>query len=73
VELNLEALRIVERSDALTQHGEVLLDLAETLMLAGRSGEAGKHVDSALRLFSRKGNVASILRADALQSALSVA
>jgi len=73
VELNLEALRIVERSDALTQHGEVLLDLAETLMLAGRIGEAGKHVDSALRLFSRKGNVASIPRADALQSALSVA
>ena len=73
VSLGSEALRIVERTDALTQHGEVLLDLAETLMLAGRLDGAGEYVDSALELFSRKGNVASIPRAEALLSALSVA
>ena len=68
VSLGSEALRIVERTDAVTQHGEVLLDLAETLILAGRLDEAAEYVDSALALFSRKGNVASIPRAESLVS-----
>jgi len=73
VSLGTEALRLVERTDALTQHGEVLLDLAETLILARRPNEAGDCVESALELFSRKGNAASVPRAEALLSALSVA
>ena len=68
VSLGFEALRIVERTDALTQHGEALLDLAATLILASRLDEAGECVESALELFSRKGNAASIPRAEVLLS-----
>jgi tetratricopeptide (TPR) repeat protein len=72
-DLGFEALRIVERTDALTQHGEVLLDLAEVLSLAGRTAEAEECIERALKLFARKGNVASAARAKALLGEIAVA
>ena len=71
--LGFEAVQIVEQTDALTQHGEVLLDLAEVLSLANRLEEAADCVESALKLFARKGNVSSASRARALLSAIAVA
>jgi DNA-binding SARP family transcriptional activator len=70
--LGFEALQIVERTDALTQHGEVLLDLAEVLSDSSRLGEAGDCVKAALELFARKGNVPSAGKAKALLSELAV-
>ena len=71
--LGFEALQIVERTDALTQHGEVLLDLAQVLSLANRLEEASDSVESAMKLFARKDNVASAGRARTLLSAIAVA
>jgi DNA-binding SARP family transcriptional activator len=71
--LAFEALEIVERTDALTQHGEVLLDLAEVLSLAHRRDEAADRVEAALELFAQKENVASAGRGRALLDAIAVA
>jgi tetratricopeptide (TPR) repeat protein len=70
--LGFEALRIVERTDALTQHGEVLLDLAAALSMADRSGDAADCVEGALMLFASKENVASAGKARALLSEFAV-
>ena len=71
--LGIEALEIVERTDALTQHGEVLLDLAQVLSLANRLDEAADTIEAALDLFARKENVASAARGRALLDAIAVA
>ena len=73
IEVGFEALRIVEHTDALSRHGEVLLDLAEALALGERADEAAECVEAALELFGRKGNVASASRARTLLSAIAVA
>jgi DNA-binding SARP family transcriptional activator len=70
--LGLKALEIVDQTDALMQHGEVLLDLAETLRLAERLEEASGCVDAALRLFAKKEDAASAGKARALLSELAV-
>ena len=70
--LGFEALEIVKRTDALMQHGEVLLDLAETLRLAARLDEASDCVDAALRLFAKKEDAASAGKARVLLSELAV-
>jgi class 3 adenylate cyclase len=67
-----DALEIVERTDALMQHGEVLLDLAETLRSADRLEEASDCVDAALSLFAKKEDAASAGKARALLSELAV-
>jgi DNA-binding SARP family transcriptional activator len=51
-----EAVRIVERTDALTHRGEVLLDHAEVLSLGDRQTEAARRIEQALEVFERKGN-----------------
>ena len=56
----------------MTQHGEVLLDLAETLRLAARLDEASDCVDAALRLFAKKEDAASAGKAHVLLSELAV-
>jgi tetratricopeptide (TPR) repeat protein len=71
--LGFEASEIVEQTDALTQHGDVLLDLAQVLSLANRLEKAADCVESALKLFARKGNVSSASRARSLLSAIPVA
>ena len=68
-----EAVRIASRTDALSDHGVVLLDLAEVLRLADRPGEAAERVEEALLLFERKGNRVSAHAAQALLSELAVA
>ena len=67
-----EAERIAARTDALSDHGAVLLDLAEVLRLADRPAEAARRVEEALLLFERKGNRVSAEAARAMLSELTV-
>jgi DNA-binding SARP family transcriptional activator len=55
----LDALRIVDRTDALTHRGEVLLDLAHVLSSAERYGEAAQRIQQAVELFALKGDEAT--------------
>lgn len=71
--LSIGALRIVEQTDALTEHGYVLLDLAEVLRLGQRPLEGARRVEEALSLFERKGNTASASTARSLLAVLSPA
>jgi class 3 adenylate cyclase len=68
-----EAVRIAARTDALSDHGAVLLDLAEVLRLADRPAEAAERVEEGLLLFNRKGNRVSAEVARATLSELTVA
>jgi DNA-binding SARP family transcriptional activator len=68
-----EALRIVESTDALTHHGDVLFDLALVRLYGGRRAEASTRIEEALGLYARKGNTASAHRAHLLQAELAVA
>jgi tetratricopeptide (TPR) repeat protein len=67
--LALEAVAIAETTDALSDHGRVLLDLAVVLGLGNRPTDGAKRVEEALALFARKGDVAS---ADAGRALLAV-
>jgi class 3 adenylate cyclase len=69
----LEAARIASRTDALNDHGQVLLDLAEVLALGELRSEGAEHVEHALELFERKGNLVSARTARARLSELTVA
>jgi tetratricopeptide (TPR) repeat protein len=60
-----EALRLVERTDALSEHGDVLLGFAEVLRLAGRPDEAEARTAQAIDLYKSKGNVVAAKRAQA--------
>ena len=71
--LGLEAVKLVEATDALTEHGHVLLDFAEVLRLANRIAEGANCADEALSLFERKGNVASVTAARTFLASLSPA
>jgi tetratricopeptide (TPR) repeat protein len=68
-----EAVRIAARTDALSDHAAVLLDLAEVLRLADRPAEAAERVEEGLLLFDRKGNRVSAEAARATLSELTVA
>jgi tetratricopeptide (TPR) repeat protein len=70
--LALEALRIAEETDALTFHGEVLLDVAEVLRLGDRDAEAAARVEQALNLFEAKENAASARLARSVLAELTV-
>jgi DNA-binding SARP family transcriptional activator len=61
-----EAAEIAATTDALTEHGHVLLALAEVRRLGGRPTEAARAAEQALGLFERKGDVASMRTAQAL-------
>jgi hypothetical protein len=58
-----DGVALAERTDAVNQHAHVLLDLADVLRVAQRSGDAVPVVESALALFEGKGNVADGARA----------
>jgi tetratricopeptide (TPR) repeat protein len=60
-----EAVELAAATDALDLHGNALVDLADTLALAGRNEEAAVCVADALRLYERKGNEVSGERARA--------
>jgi tetratricopeptide (TPR) repeat protein len=68
-----EAVRLATRTDALSDRGLVLLDLAEVLRLADRPDEAAVRVEEALALFERKGNRVSAETARTTLSRLAVA
>jgi predicted ATPase/class 3 adenylate cyclase len=57
-----EAVGLAAPTDALDLHGNALVDLAETLALAGRNEEAAACLADALRLYERKGNDVSAER-----------
>jgi DNA-binding SARP family transcriptional activator/predicted ATPase len=54
-----EAVEILAATDALNQHAQAVLDLAEVLRIAGRLDEARQAADEAAKLFERKENVVS--------------
>jgi tetratricopeptide (TPR) repeat protein len=58
-----EALRLIEATDILDLHGDVLMYLAELDEAAGRDVDAAKRVASAIELYERKGDVVSADRA----------
>jgi class 3 adenylate cyclase/tetratricopeptide (TPR) repeat protein len=60
-----EAVELAAATDALDLHGNALVDLADTLALAGRNEEAATCVAEALVLYERKGNLVSAERARA--------
>lgn len=61
----LEALALVEETDMLDLHGDVLLALADLDLAAGRSEPGGKWASDAIDLYERKGDVVSAARARA--------
>jgi class 3 adenylate cyclase/predicted ATPase len=67
-----EAVGLAAATDALDLNGNALIDLADTLALAGRNEEAAACVADALRLYERKGNDVSAERARARLAGASV-
>jgi class 3 adenylate cyclase/tetratricopeptide (TPR) repeat protein len=67
-----EAVALAAATDALDLHGNALVDLADTLALAGRNEEASACVAEALLLYERKGNEVSAERARARLAGASV-
>jgi tetratricopeptide (TPR) repeat protein len=58
-----EAVAVVAPSDWLCIRADVLLDQAEVLNLAGRHADALSAIEEAVRLYKRKGDTASVTRA----------
>jgi hypothetical protein len=63
VRLAREADALFEGTDALIDHGECLLDLADVLRAAGDHDEAGEAARAALALYEQKENVVEAGRA----------
>ena len=63
--LVLEALELVETTDALSHRGAVNLDAASVLSSAGRHREAARRIENALELFEAKENLACMRLAEA--------
>ena len=68
-----EALELVEATDLLNAQGDALLDLAEVLRLAGRTGEAAAVAQEAAARYEQKENRASLARAHEAAAKLSAA
>jgi predicted ATPase len=64
--LGREAARLGEKTDALDDHGDTLVDLADVLRVAGRRDEATTALAKAARLYERKGNLVSAAKVAAL-------
>jgi predicted ATPase/class 3 adenylate cyclase len=61
-----EAVRLAEAIDYLNVHGDALMDLADVLRSGGRQPDALAAAERAVRLYERKGNVASAAKARTL-------
>jgi class 3 adenylate cyclase/tetratricopeptide (TPR) repeat protein len=61
--LGREAVRLAERTDDLNGQGRVLMDLADVLEIARRTGEAVPILERAFGLFEQKGNTVSAAKA----------
>jgi class 3 adenylate cyclase/tetratricopeptide (TPR) repeat protein len=57
VALAMEAIDLVDTTVDIELRADTLLDLAETLALAGRENEQGPHIREALALYEKKGDV----------------
>ncbi|MDX6397940.1 MAG: hypothetical protein QOJ43_1348 [Gaiellaceae bacterium] len=57
-----EALEVVERTDFLELHGDVLGDLGDVLWRRGRKDEARECIEQALGLYEQKGNTVAAER-----------
>jgi DNA-binding SARP family transcriptional activator len=68
-----EAAKLAGQTDALSDHGNVLLDLSEVLLLARKESEAAPFVEQGLELFERKCDRPSAEAARARLSELAVA
>ena len=68
-----ESVRLAEQTDALSHHGEALLDYAHVLCLRDRQDEASAWIRQALELFERKQNEVSAAAARALLADVAVA
>jgi predicted ATPase/class 3 adenylate cyclase len=66
------SVELAAATDALDLHGNALIDLADTLALAGRNEEAATCVADALRLYEQKGNDVSAERVRARLAGTSV-
>jgi DNA-binding SARP family transcriptional activator len=71
--LAFEATRIAGGTDAINDHGTVLLDVAEVLRASDSPADAAGYVHQAIGLFERKGNVVSTQTARSLLSELAPA
>ena len=60
-----EAVAIADRTDDLNGQGDAYADLAEVLLLAGKTGAAAAALGRAFERYRRKGNVVSAQRTDA--------
>jgi class 3 adenylate cyclase/tetratricopeptide (TPR) repeat protein len=65
-----EAEALLHDTDALIDHGEAFLDLAEVLRAAGQLQDAGEAAREALDLYERKGNIVEAGRARAFLAGL---
>jgi len=64
-----EAVSFAAQSDFHNAHGDALMDLAEILLLAGRSNEAADALEEAIRLYEKKRNTVSAAKARTLLEA----
>jgi len=58
-QLAREAVELAFQTDCVNMQGDALVDLAETLRLLGRAGEAPESLEQAVDLYEKKGNVVS--------------
>jgi class 3 adenylate cyclase/tetratricopeptide (TPR) repeat protein len=68
--LSTEALRLIEQTDALSHHADVLVSRAEVLRAAGHTEEAKGALEDGIRLYETKGIVPAVERTRALLSEL---
>lgn len=68
VALAQEGVKIICTSDDISLQAGAYQDLAETLALGGRHGDANEALDTAIRLFRTKGNITGEANAQALRS-----
>ena len=62
-ELGREAVVLAEATDMLNYHANALADLGEIYVAAGRAGRGRSHLEQALALYERKGNLVAADRA----------
>jgi len=65
-----EDLDLVARTDYVTDHADILVDLAEVLAAAGHTEQAIDSLDEAFGLYQAKGNVVAAARVRALRPAI---
>jgi tetratricopeptide (TPR) repeat protein len=58
-QLARESVELAFQTDCVNMQADALIDLAETLRLLGRAGEAPEFLEQAIELYEKKGNVVS--------------